>query len=169
MSNFRYADIKYNDIVDGEKVCVSFWTQGCPHHCHGCHNPETWAFDGGNIFTEEILETMLEKIGENGIERNFSILGGEPLCINNLYLTELLIDKVKERYPNITIYVWTGYTLRELVGDEIYDSILTKIDVLIDGPYKEEERDLKLHLRGSKNQRIWRRKNDNTFELDINN
>jgi len=166
LSNFRYANIKYNDIVDGEKVCVSFWTQGCPHRCHGCHNPETWAFDGGQEFTEEILDNMLDKIRENGIDRNFSILGGEPLCINNLDLTKLLLKRVRERYPNITIYVWTGYTLRELIGDEIYDDVLPMIDVLIDGRYIEKERNLKLHLRGSNNQRIWRKK-DNNWELDI--
>ena len=168
MSNYRYADIKYNDIVDGEKVCVSFWAQGCPHRCKGCHNPETWAFDGGYELTDEIINKMLDKIGENGIDRNFSILGGEPLCIDNIYLTKDIIKKVRERYPDITIYVWTGYTLRELIGDEIYDDILPMIDVLIDGRYIESERNLKLHLRGSNNQRIWRRQTeDNTWKLDV--
>lgn len=84
MLNVRYANINKNDLINGEGVSVSFWTQGCPHHCKGCHNPETWNFQGGlEAPPMQILEEILDAIVANGIQRNFSVLGGEPLCVEN--------------------------------------------------------------------------------------
>lgn len=152
----RYAGIIKNDIAAGEGVNVSFFVQGCPIHCPGCHNPQTWDFDGGREFTMDTLNEILQSIGENEIQRNFSIMGGEPLCKENLFLVNLVISNVLEKYPDIKIYVWTGYTYEELLSrnDEVLNKLLDKIDYLIDGPFVETERDITLAMRGSRNQRI---------------
>lgn len=148
----KYAGIIENDVVNGQGVCVSFWTQGCPHKCPGCHNPETWSFDGGLPLPNDIKGQIIKAISANGITRNFSILGGEPLCEQNLTLTQEIVSAVRMAYPQIKIYLWTGYLLEDLT--ECQKSILDKIDVLIDGPYIEENRDITLALRGSSNQRV---------------
>lgn len=152
----RYADIIYNDIVAGDGLCVSFYTQGCPHHCPGCHNPETWNFDGGKEFKPDLIDDILKGLTAQDIERSFCILGGEPLCGENLFLTTLLVKTVKEQKPDTKIYIWTGYTYEELIKSTSphMKIILDNIDVLIDGPFIQEERDITLALRGSKNQRI---------------
>lgn len=152
----RYSTIKKNDIVNGEDVCVSFWVQGCPLRCPGCHNASIWNFDGGKEFTPQTLEEIISAISANGIQRNFSVLGGEPLCDENLFLTTLVIQEVRKAYPNIKIFVWTGYTYEDLIkknGPHL-NYIFNNIDYLIDGPYIESLRDITLHLRGSSNQRI---------------
>ena len=160
----KYAGMKYNDIVDGEGVCVSFWTQGCPHKCKGCHNPQTWSFDGGEEVPNDIEKQIIEAIGANGIQRNFSILGGEPLCDENLLLVQSVIESVKNVYPSIKIFVWSGYTIKELSGrrrsNKILNNILSNIDVLIEGRYIQEKRDLALKWRGSSNQKILYRGKD---------
>lgn len=155
----RYVKIMKNDIVDGEGVCVSFWIQGCPFHCHNCHNPETWDFNGGFEIPMDIRGQLIKDIAENGIIRNFSVLGGEPLCDENLSVVEDIIKGVRTAYPSIKIYLWTGYTIEQLQAknDKRINNILSNIDILIDGPYVDEQKDITLKLRGSKNQRILKR------------
>lgn len=152
----KFADLKNNDIANGPGVNVSFWVQGCPHHCYNCHNPETWDFNGGKEFTPEILELIIQYLDANEVHRNLSILGGEPLCEENLFLTNLVITTVKSRKPNTKIYLWTGYLYENLLKstNPQMKSILSNIDILIDGPYINEQRDITLPMRGSKNQRI---------------
>ena len=154
----QYAGIIKNDIAAGKKVNVSFFVQGCPFHCAGCHNPETWDFNGGKEFTDETLQTIINSISANDVQRNFSLMGGEPLCEGNLFLSYLIISTVREKYPNIEIYVWSGYTLEELLNransEERLKRILQMSNYLIDGPFILEERDITLPMRGSRNQRI---------------
>lgn len=152
----RYAGLIENDIVDGKGFSVSFWTQYCPFHCKGCHNPETWDKDGGNLIEyNELLDKIIKVINKNGILRNFSILGGEPLCKENIDLVDKLINDIKKVYPTILIYCWTGYTLEELTDNfNNMPNVLKNIDVLIDGRFILEQRDVSLHLRGSSNQRV---------------
>ncbi len=153
----KYAGIIKNDIANGPGIRVSFWVQGCPHKCYNCQNPETWNFNGGKEFTAETLQEIKDALTANGIQRNLSILGGEPLCQENLFLTMLVIKEVKEQFPNINIYLWTGYTIEELKDKYFHphlNYILNNIDVLIDGKYIESQRDITLPLCGSKNQRI---------------
>lgn len=153
----KYAGLKANDIVDGIGVCVSVWVQGCPIHCKGCHNPETWDFNGGiEIQSDKLIDEIIELISKNGVKRNLSILGGEPLAYENLSFVYNLINRVRVAYPDITIYLWTGQTLEDLQQEfnPFINEILTSIDVLIDGPYVEELRDISLPLRGSSNQRV---------------
>lgn len=150
----RVAGLTKNDTTNGEDICVSLWVQGCPHRCKGCHNPESWDFNGGEYKNNDILlEEIYDAISANGIQRNFSILGGEPLAPQNINDTYYILWEVKQRYPSIKTFVWTGYTLEQL--KEMYkDTLLENVDVLIDGPFIKAERDITLKFRGSKNQRI---------------
>ena len=152
----RYAGMIKNDIAAGEGVNVTFFTQGCPFHCEGCHNPQTWDFLGGKEFTNDTMSEINAAIGVNGIERNLSIMGGEPLCAENLFLTSMIIMNVKLQHPDIKIYVWTGYLYEQLLErqEQKLDWILDNIDYLIDGPFLLSQRDITLPMRGSRNQRI---------------
>jgi anaerobic ribonucleoside-triphosphate reductase activating protein len=158
----NYAEINKNDIVNGEGISVSLFVSGCPHHCPGCFNPEAWDYDYGKEFTEETLIEIIEALGANQVHRNFSILGGEPLAPKNRKTVNDIIHAVRrcrDLYPKI--YLWTGYTLEELQSeiDPDINEILENINVLIDGKYVEELRDLGLPLRGSSNQRVLKLKN----------
>lgn len=158
----RYAEIKLNDTANAPGVCVSIWLQGCPHHCKGCFNPETWNFDGGKEFGVQEMQSILRGITANGVLRNFCILGGEPLCEENLFTTAYIIRSVREQYKDtIQIYLWSGYTLQELKEREsnAINSILDDIDVLIDGRFVESLKNFRLELRGSSNQVIHYLKN----------
>lgn len=153
---FRYSGINYNDVANGEGISLSVFLQGCPHRCEGCFNPETWDFNGGKEFTDEVLNNIVNKINANGIERNLSILGGEPLCPGNVELTALIIRAVKQAHPQTSVYIWTGYTYEDLMKiiDLDLAYVLDNTDVLIDGPFIQEQKDLTLPLRGSRNQRV---------------
>lgn len=150
----RVAGLTKNDTTNGEGICVSLWVQGCPHHCKGCHNPESWDFNGGEqINNWRLITQIAEAITANGIQRNFSILGGEPFAPQNIDDTYQILWHIKEKFPSIKTFVWTGYTLEQL-QDLYEDTLLENVDVLIDGPFIKAERDITLKFRGSKNQRI---------------
>ena len=152
----KYSGLILNDITAAPGLCVSFFTQGCPHRCKGCHNPETWSFEGGLEFTSDTLNEIINGLTAQDIQRNLCIMGGEPLCDENAFLTYLVVKEVKEKVPEAKIYIWSGYTYEELkskLHPKIRE-ILETIDFLIDGPYIEEERDVTLEMRGSRNQRI---------------
>ena len=152
----KYSNIIKNDIVNGENICVSFCTQECPTHCPGCQNESIWDFNGGKEFTPATMSEIIQAISANGIQRNFSILGGEPLCDENLFLTTLVIQEVRKAYPNIKIFLWTGYYYEDLLKKENphLKYIFDNINYLIDGPFIQTERDITLKLRGSHNQHI---------------
>ena len=152
----RYAGIIRNDVAAGQGVNVTFFVQGCEQHCPGCHNPETWDFDGGYEFTQETLDDIIKSLKANGVQRNLSLMGGEPLHQQNEFLTNLIITEVKKVYPNIKITLWTGYIYEDLLQrhDKILENILSNVDVLIDGPFIKEQRDITLAMRGSRNQRV---------------
>lgn len=152
----RYAGLNPNDMSAAPGVSVSFFVQGCPHRCKNCHNPETWNFDGGKEFTWDTMNKILESITANGITRSLAVMGGEPLCEQNVFLTLLVVKTVKEKIPNAPIYIWSGYTYEQLKhnGDPHIKSVLEIADYLIDGPYIHELRDITLLMRGSSNQNI---------------
>lgn len=159
----RYANVLWNDIVAGDGLCVSFYVQGCPHRCPGCHNPETWDFEGGQEFPASLLEDLIRGLHAQGIDRPLCILGGEPLCPENVFLTTLVVRTVRDKSPDTKIYVWTGYTKEELEkhhSSPHLSYILENINVLVDGPYEQDKRDITLKMRGSSNQRV--------FEFDKN-
>ena len=148
----KFIKIKDNDIANGVGITMSLWTQGCPHHCKGCFNMETWDFNKGKEFTELDLKYIFDNINKNDIHRDLSILGGEPLCPQNIEGVINICKEFKKIYPNKKIYIWTGYTLEEF--NDTQKSILKYIDVIVDGKFIEEKRNLSLKLRGSENQRV---------------
>ena len=152
----RYAGIIKNDFSAAPGVCVTFFTQGCPHHCPGCHNPETWDPEGGYEFTNKTLNDLLKALTANGIHRNLCIMGGEPLCKDNQFLTLMIVNEVKSKLPKTDIYIWTGYTYEELMNmsSPHLEQILDKTKAIIDGRFEEDKRDITLLMRGSSNQNI---------------
>ena len=161
----KYSGLIRNDLAAAPGVSVSFFTQGCPHRCKGCHNPETWDFEKGKEFTYDVLNEIIEALRANGIERNLCIMGGEPLCEENEFLTFLVIKTVKEKYPDALVYVWTGYYYEDLLKrNDHTKQILELTDYLIDGPYVETKRDITLPMRGSTNQSIINLKENNHGE-----
>ena len=152
----RYSGIIRNDLAAAPGVSVTFFTQGCPHKCKGCHNPETWNFNGGKEFTPKVLDEIYDALRANEIVRSFCIMGGEPLCEENLFLTLLVLKEVKNHFPQVKTYLWTGYYYEDLLrrSDSHTKQILEIIDILIDGPYIESQRNITLPMRGSANQSI---------------
>lgn len=152
----KYAGLNKNDFSAAPGISVSFFAQGCPHRCPGCHNPETWDFNGGKEFTPQVLNEIIEALNANGISRSLCIMGGEPLCEENEFLTLLVISNVKEKLPGTKVYIWTGFLYENLLkfSTPHIEKILEMTDVLIDGPYIESLRDITLPMRGSSNQRI---------------
>ncbi len=149
----KIAGIIKNDVVNGYDVCVSVWVQGCPFRCSGCHNPSTWDYNGGTEVTEEeIINETIDAISKNGIQRNLSILGGEPLCEHNNLFVRKLIKTAREKYPDIKVYLWTGFYVGELNEEQMITASLT--DRIIDGRFEKDLRDITLPFRGSGNQRI---------------
>lgn len=145
----RFAQIRKEDISNGPGIRVSLFVQGCNRHCDGCFNPETWDYSGGRIFNRRIQELFLS-LGEEKRITGFSILGGEPLDQDARMLE--LIKKIKERYPDKTIWMWTGHTYENLTDEQM--EIVKLIDVLVDGPFVISQRCPGKRFRGSMNQRI---------------
>ena len=148
----RFSKIKDNDIANGIGINMSVWTQGCPHHCKGCFNVETWDFNGGQEFTTDNLNYILENINKNNIKRNLAILGGEPLCPQNVKGVINLCKQFKKHYQEKMIYLWTGYVIEDF--NLTQKEILKYIDILVDGRFEETKKNLSIMLRGSSNQRV---------------
>ena len=169
----NYANIKYNDIANGEGISVSLFVSGCPHvpKCKNCFNPETWDFNYGKPFTEETLNEIIEAIVKNDIVRNFNILGGDPLAPANRTSVLAIVKEVRKIYPDIIIRIWTGYTFENFTKKEIKTLKNLKINMIIDGPFIESQKSYEIAMRGSKNQRIYELVNgeyiDNTEKYDI--
>ena len=151
-----YGEIKKFDIADGPGVRVSLFVSGCTHHCKGCFNPETWDFTYGNEYTEAAEREIIKALEPDYID-GLTLLGGEPMEKVN---QRGLLKKVKKLCPQKTIWCYTGYTLEtELLSDsrarcECTDEILSFIDVLVDGEFVEEMKNISLRFRGSSNQRL---------------
>ena len=148
----RYASIRKLDISNGEGLGVTLFTQGCPFHCKNCFNPETHDFDGGKEYTIDTKNAIVSLINRAQIKR-FSILGGEPLIERNKEDMIDLCSSIKEIRPDIKIWIYTG-NIFENVKDDWYELLYNYVDVLVDGPYVDSKRDLRLKFRGSSNQRV---------------
>lgn len=146
----NYHNIDHCDMLNGEGVRVSLWVSGCSLHCKGCQNPQTWCFDSGIPFDQEAKEELYNALNQHYIQ-GITFSGGNPL--DNFSEVLELCKEIKEKYPTKDIWLYTGYTYEELYYKEI-SRILLYIDVLVDGPYIEEQRDITLPWRGSKNQRV---------------
>lgn len=154
-----YGNIKKCDISNGPGTRVSLFVSGCIHQCKGCFNPETWDFYYGKEFTEDTIKEILDAVNPDYIH-GLTILGGEPLIVRNRKSVLDLIKEFRKLYPNKTIWVYSGYTLEELTEFTEDDhspyllKILSEIDVLVDGRFVEDLKDITLRFRGSSNQRI---------------
>ena len=162
----RYAQIRSMDISNGEGVGVSLFVQGCPFHCKNCFNSDTWDFNSGKEWTEEIKDKFMKLIDRPYIKR-VSFLGGECLADQNLDGVLDLIKEIRISFPEKTIWLYTGYEISEIVKQEQYErvsgipdvwskrwEIIKQVNVLVDGEYIDEQNDLSLEFRGSKNQRV---------------
>lgn len=149
----RYAKIRKMDISNGLGVRVSIFVQGCSFNCKNCFNPETHNFDGGREFTDETIHKLLELCKKDRI-KGLSILGGEPLHPKNLDGVYEIVYNFKEKYPNKDIWIWTGFLFEDLLKNDKIKEILKYCDVLIDGQFVEEKKNLNLKFRGSSNQRV---------------
>lgn len=149
----RYAKIRKMDISNGEGVRVSLFVQGCSFHCKNCFNPETWDFNLGKEFTTTEIQKIIELANKDYIA-GLSVLGGEPLHNNNVDEVFHIVSTFKEKFPNKDIWLWTGFKFEDAIKDSKRKFILSKIDVLIDGQFEEDKKDLTLKWRGSSNQRV---------------
>ena len=139
------------DVANGEGIGTALFVSGCPFHCDGCFNPETWDYGYGKEFTREALNNLLEATDKPYISR-VSILGGEPLAPANLETVSLIIESLKKHFPEKRIWVYSGYTYESLNENQL--RTISKADILVDGQFMKEKKDLNLKFRGSSNQRI---------------
>lgn len=158
----KISGISHPDVNNGLGLRVTIWVSGCIHHCKGCHNPETWDFNYGRDFTDDDKKKIFELL-DNPYMKGVTFSGGDPLCS---YTDVLKLSKeIKEKYPNKDIWVYTGFKF-EYVAEQMSE-ILDYVDYIVDGEFKIEERDVSLAFRGSKNQRIWKKKEGKFKVIDL--
>lgn len=155
----NYATVKTHDVANGPGVRVSLFVSGCTHRCKGCFNAEAWDFDYGEPFTKEVEDEIIKALAPSYI-KGFSLLGGEPFEPCNQKALVGLLERIRATYPQKTVWCYSGYDferdmLSHRLGDaNVTDRMLRAIDVLVDGEFVEEQKDLALRFRGSANQRI---------------
>lgn len=149
----RFFDISYPDINNGIGLRATLWLAGCSHHCKGCQNPQTWDGNSGKRFDKRHREKLLEIVGKSYIN-GLTLSGGDPLYEDTIDDLTALLSFLKEQYPEKTIWIYTGYTWEEILSDQKKKEVIKYCDVLVDGEYKQELRDVTLAFRGSKNQRL---------------
>ena len=152
----NYATIKNCDIANGPGVRVSLFVSGCTHHCHGCFNQVAWDFDYGQPFTQETIDAILKMLRPSYV-RGLTLLGGEPFEPQNQAGVVELLRQVKRELPGKTVWAYSGYLFdRDILSGRLGDTreYLSYVDVLVDGPFIEEKKNLSLRFRGSENQRI---------------
>ncbi len=150
MNYLQYYPI---DVVNGVGTRCTLFVSGCEHFCKGCHNSSSWDAASGHPFTQAMEDQIIRDLGDTRIHRNgLSLSGGDPLFPGNLDCILRLVKRVKDTYPDKDIWLWTGYTLETL--KEKQRKIISYIDVLVDGKFELEKRDLSLAWRGSSNQRV---------------
>ena len=153
-----YANIKPLDIADGEGVRVSLFVSGCRNHCRDCFQPETWSFTCGQLYTPQTEQQLIDALHPDYVD-GLTLLGGEPFEPENQRVLVGLIDRVRKTYPNKTIWAYSGYTIEDMLSDhhphcECTLEMLSGIDVLVDGRFEADLKDISLVFRGSSNQRV---------------
>lgn len=155
----NYGTIKEYDIANGQGVRISLFVSGCTNHCPYCFQPETWDFDYGQPYTKETEKKILDFL-QNDFIQGLSLLGGDPFEFSNQEVLVQLCRKTKEKYPQKDIWAWTGFLLDQDLLDggkrhcEVTNELLSYIDVLVDGPFIQEKKNIQLAFRGSENQRV---------------
>lgn len=161
----RIAKVLNNDLGNGPGVRTTMFVSGCPIHCPGCHNPELQDFNTGVSLSEHNIDKIISLLKVDGIERGFSVLGGEPLAEQNLPGLSYLLTRIRASLPDCNIWLWTGYTVEELfqrykgsLQEKNFYDIINTVNVVVDGPFKEALKGGEHPWRGSSNQRILTRK-----------
>lgn len=163
----NWAEIKTNDIANGEGVRTSLFVSGCRHHCKNCFNDIAWDFGYGELFTEETMEKIFDSIDHPWIN-GVTLLGGEPFEPENQRVLVPFLVMLREKFPDKTVWCYTGFTIEQILGKsepksraatDVSNEMLSLIDVLVDGPYVESLHDISLKFRGSSNQRVIDMKN----------
>ncbi len=154
----RYGAIKKRDIANGIGVRVVLFVSGCTHHCKGCFQPETWSFDYGQNYTKATEDELIEALRPAFID-GLTLLGGEPFEPQNQAELIKLLRRIRKELPEKTVWAFSGYTFEELTGESrarcaVTDEMLSMVDVLVDGEFVEEKRNISLQFRGSENQRL---------------
>ena len=156
----RYNQIRECDIANGRGIGISVFIQGCPSpHCRGCFNPETWDFCGGKEWTKEVENKFFEIANKPYIKR-ISLLGGECLAENNIADVTVLARKCKEKFPEKEIWLWSRYDFETYISKL---EITQYVDYIIDGQFVEELKDTSLLYRGSSNQNVWKKENEEWY------
>lgn len=154
-----FSEVKQYDIANGPGIRVTVFVSGCSHHCPGCFNEMTWDFTHGKVFEDQDMERILQALEPSYIA-GLTLLGGEPMEYVNQQGLLPLVKAVKERYPNKTIWCYTGYTFEKDILDDFCTKwnetkeLLSCLDVIVDGRFELEKKDISLRFRGSSNQRI---------------
>ena len=150
----NYIKITTNDIANGPGVRVVLWVSGCNLHCAGCHNPQSWDYDAGESFTKDTLLSIIDEMSRPEIA-GLTLSGGHPIDPRNLDTTKRVVSIIKELFPQKSIWLYTGYTWEAIRKNwDTYKEVIENCDVVVDGPYVEELRNISLRFRGSSNQRL---------------
>ena len=151
----NYHNITYPDMLNGNGLRVVLWLSGCSHKCYKCQNPQTWDINSGIQFDENAKEELFRELSKDYIS-GLTLTGGDPLHENNVEKVYEIVCEVHSKFPNKTIWLYTGFTWEELNQDieEKRFNILKHVDVLVEGKYIDSQRDVSLHWRGSSNQRV---------------
>ena len=149
----NYHNIKTDDMLNGDGLRVTCWVSGCNMGCFNCYNPQTWDFDSGIPFTEETMQEILYDLSKPYI-KGLTLSGGHPLDPHNAPKVLEIVKRVKMVFPNKDIWIYSGYVWEDIIKDNTLKEILKCTDVLVDGAYVDELRDISLAFRGSSNQRI---------------
>jgi len=160
----NYIKISKYDTANGIGIGVVLWVSGCSCRCHSCHNPQTWDFNAGQPFTEDTMQELLDALNKPYISR-LTLSGGHPLESQNLETVYKIVKVVKEKFPNKKIWLYTGYTWEEILNNDKENQrantnsispfdIVRRCNILVDGKYEKDKRDISLAFAGSSNQRV---------------
>lgn len=157
--SWHYAGLEFDDVANGAGLGAVFFTQYCPHRCTGCQNPQTWDRDGGLPFSGEVLERLMGYYEQVPFATRLTLSGGDPLASPDL--THYVVSEFRRRFRYRYVWLYTGFTIEEIRCPAVWTpekrlarQVLELCDVLVDGPYRQEQRDVSLQFRGSRNQRI---------------
>lgn len=165
--SMNYHNITHDDMLNGSGLRVVLWCSGCEHHCKNCQNPQTWDYESGISFDEKAKKELFDELKKDYIS-GITFSGGDPLASNNLFNIYNLMKEIKSEFPQKTIWLYTGYTWEQIMypvvtndfniekraTDQMREQIVSYCDVVVDGEYVDELRDITLHWCGSSNQRV---------------
>lgn len=162
MNYLKYYD---TDVLNGDGVRCTLFVSGCIHQCKHCFQKKSWSHNAGHPYTRELEDQIIRDLRDSRIQRQgLTLSGGDPFDLKNIETVTKLVERVRKESPSSDIWSWTGYTIEEIMENEKQSNLLNMIDVLVDGKFVQELKDLKLKWRGSSNQRVHYLKGKNNNE-----